>query len=62
MHLTKNLQRSYPVNALQHLALANVQTLHFVYIDVDFWVSENLKEILRLPNIQLALVDDSNWR
>jgi hypothetical protein len=49
----------YPVNLLRNLALAKVKTSHLIYIDVDFWTSENLYEILKLsPTIPPALLKD----
>ena len=36
----------YPVNALRNLALQQVQTTHILYIDVDFWTSEDLYETI----------------
>lgn len=32
----------YPVNKLRNLAISAITTTHFLYIDVDFWVSTNL--------------------
>ncbi len=49
----------YPVNLLRNLALAKVKTSHLIYIDVDFWTSENLYEVLKSsPTIPQALIDD----
>lgn len=36
----------YPVNRLRNLALEHVRTSHIIYIDVDFWTSEGMYEIL----------------
>lgn len=47
----------YPVNQLRNLALQNVRTTHIIYIDVDFWTSEGLYEILtEEPSISEALI------
>ena len=36
----------YPVNKLRNLAISAISTTHFLYIDVDFWVSTNLNSSL----------------
>jgi Glycosyl-transferase for dystroglycan len=36
----------YPVNILRNLALSAVRTTHVAYLDVDFWPSSDLHEIL----------------
>jgi hypothetical protein len=43
---THGAWNDYPVNELRNLALSKVQTTHILYIDVDFWPSENLYEFL----------------
>lgn len=48
----------YPVNILRNTALEKVQTTHLIYIDVDFWLSEGLYDILNADEILQALVDD----
>ena len=37
---------NYPVNELRNLALSKVKTTHILYIDVDFWPSDNLYEMI----------------
>lgn len=50
----------YPVNVLRNAALAHVQTSHLIYIDVDFWTSQDLYDTLsRSPHIRQALAEDS---
>lgn len=48
----------YPVNYLRNQALSKVKTSHIVYIDVDFWTSNNLYETLTLPSVTAALWED----
>ena len=48
----------YPVNQLRNMALSQVRTSHILYIDVDFWTSEYLHEILSLEDIRLALLQN----
>jgi len=48
----------YPVNALRNLALSAVQTSHVVYVDIDFWQSTNLLEVLNLKYVREELADD----
>ena len=37
---------NFPVNELRNLALSKVRTTHILYIDVDFWPSDNLYETI----------------
>jgi hypothetical protein len=48
----------YPVNALRNLALSQVTTSHIIYIDVDFWTSEHLHDVLMSYDIQQSLMED----
>mmetsp|Transcript_9276 Transcript_9276/g.18931 ORF Transcript_9276/g.18931 Transcript_9276/m.18931 type:complete len:430 (-) Transcript_9276:189-1478(-) len=48
----------YPVNALRNLALSGVRTSHVVYVDIDFWLSPNLLEVLNLQNVREHLASD----
>eukprot|EP00934_Nitzschia_sp_Nitz4_P006868 Nitzschia sp. Nitz4//scaffold138_size62050//32350//33360//NITZ4_006390-RA/size62050-processed-gene-0.47-mRNA-1//1//CDS//3329535773//6858//frame0 len=50
--------QDYPVNHLRNLALSNVRTTHVIYIDVDFWTSQGLYDILHTDTIRQALWDD----
>lgn len=45
----------YPVNLLRNLALQQVTTSHLIYIDVDFWTSEDLYEVLTGDKIRSSL-------
>ena len=48
----------YPVNLLRNAALEKVKTTHIVYVDVDFWLSKGLYDILQSETIVQSLVDD----
>ena len=48
----------YPVNILRNAALEKVKTTHIIYVDVDFWLSKGLYDILQSENIVQSLVDD----
>eukprot|EP00980_Cylindrotheca_fusiformis_P015822 scaffold4634_cov122-Cylindrotheca_fusiformis.AAC.3 len=48
----------YPVNQLRNMALRNISTTHIVYIDVDFWTSDGMYDILKGTNVTNALVGD----
>jgi hypothetical protein len=48
----------YPVNTLRNLALAAVRTTHVAYLDVDFWPSEDLREILDIDIIRQKFAQD----
>lgn len=42
----------YPVNVLRNMALEKVKTSHVMYADIDFWESNDLRELLHLPNVK----------
>ena len=48
----------YPVNTLRNLALTAVKTSHVVYIDIDFWITRDMSEILQLPEVKGELASD----
>ena len=48
----------YPVNVLRNLALSAVTTSHVMYADVDFWESEDLRDLLHTQSIREALAED----
>jgi hypothetical protein len=48
----------YPVNALRNLAFSKITTSHFMYADIDFWVSTNLYEVLNLEFVRTELTND----
>jgi hypothetical protein len=48
----------YPVNELRNLALRAVQTTHIIYIDIDFWTSNNLYDTIVQPQIKQQLYND----
>ncbi|VEU35304.1 unnamed protein product [Pseudo-nitzschia multistriata] len=43
---THGAWNNYPVNELRNLALSRVRTTHILYLDVDFWPSDSLYEML----------------
>jgi len=45
----------YPINALRNTALAAVQTSHVVFVDVDFWPSIDLHDVLMSDATRNAL-------
>ena len=49
----------YPVNILRNLAVNKVKTSHLVYVDVDFWASQDVYEVLQKPHIRQALAENS---
>jgi hypothetical protein len=56
---THGAWNDYPVNTLRNLALSQVDTSYIIYIDVDFWPSEDLYEtVVESPDVQDALLDD----
>ncbi|KAL7581558.1 hypothetical protein ACA910_022121 [Epithemia clementina (nom. ined.)] len=57
---TTSAVNEYPVNLLRNRALAQVQTTHVVYIDIDFWPSSDLYDVLNQPNIRQHLQLSSN--
>jgi hypothetical protein len=48
----------YPVNELRNLALRAVRTTHIIYIDIDFWTSNNLYDTIVQPQIKQQLYND----
>ena len=48
----------YPVNVLRNLAISGVETSHFLYIDSDFWLSENTDDVLMKREVKGALSKD----
>lgn len=55
---THGAWNDYPVNELRNLALSLVQSTYIIYIDVDFWTSENLYETLNSSGIKQRLLND----
>ncbi|GKY99890.1 hypothetical protein MPSEU_000942600 [Mayamaea pseudoterrestris] len=45
----------YPVNILRNMAFAAVATTHAAYVDIDFWTSTDLHDILMTPVVQHKL-------
>lgn len=43
----------YPINHLRNMALRGVNTTHVVYVDVDFWPSDNLYSTLFHPDSRI---------
>ena len=48
----------YPVNKMRNMALAVVKTSHVMYIDVDFWEAERLREVLEMDSIKEEFAKD----
>ena len=48
----------YPVNVLRTIALSQVTTSHVMYVDVDFWESNNLHSVLSFEPIRQSLAND----
>jgi hypothetical protein len=48
----------YPVNTLRNLALSAVRTTHVAYLDVDFWPSSDLREILDSDIVRQKFAQD----
>jgi Glycosyl-transferase for dystroglycan len=48
----------YPVNDLRNLALSMVKSSHIIYIDVDFWASDYLYEMLSKKEVKERLIRD----
>lgn len=46
MNASLGAWNDYPVNGLRNMALESVRSSHIIYIDVDFWTSESLIDIL----------------
>jgi hypothetical protein len=56
---THGAWNDYPVNELRNLALSKVQTTYILYIDVDFWPSQDLYEtVVTSSEIKQTLLDD----
>ena len=53
-------ENDYPVNVLRNLALRGVKTTHAVFVDVDFWESEGMYEVLMKDEIRRTLAED--WK
>ena len=51
-------ENDYPVNVLRNLAFAQVHTSHVVHVDVDFWESEDMHEVLMGDDIRTELAND----
>lgn len=51
-------QDEYPINVLRNLALSAVTTSHVMYADIDFWESQDLRDLLHLRSIRQALAED----
>lgn len=49
---------NYPVNVLRNLAISNVRTSHFLYIDADFWLSKDTDVILMKKDVKDTLSKD----
>jgi hypothetical protein len=48
----------YPVNVLRNLAFAQVRTSHVAYVDVDFWESQHMYDVLMGEDIRTQLSND----
>ena len=48
----------YPVNKMRNMALAEVKTSHVMYVDVDFWEAERLREVLEMDSIKEEFAKD----
>lgn len=48
----------YPVNILREMALSAVKTSHVMYVDIDFWESNDLHDILFFPSVRKALSEN----
>jgi hypothetical protein len=49
---------NYPVNVLRNLAFSKVRTSHLVYVDIDFWPSEDLHSILNTQSVKERMASD----
>jgi len=49
---------NYPVNLLRNMALSAVKTTHVMFIDVDFWTSSNLHEVLNMTLVRKEFARD----
>ena len=52
------LEKDYPVNRLRRMALSEVRTSHVMYVDIDFWESVDLHDVLHQPAVREALAAD----
>jgi hypothetical protein len=50
----------FPINELRNIAIAEVETTHYVFTDIDFWPSENMHSILHRSEFREPLAVD--WR
>ena len=48
----------YPVNKMRNMALAAVKTSHVMYVDVDFWEAERLREVLEMNSVKEEFAKD----
>ena len=48
----------FPVNTLRNLAIRGVTTSHYLYVDIDFWMSDNLYDVLSMDNVRETLGQD----
>ena len=51
-HMGEEALQQYPVNKLRNLALAQVKTSHFLYLDIDFWPSPDLQAVLEADQMR----------
>ena len=58
MKTTDELEKEYPVHRLRRIALSAVRTSHVMYVDIDFWESVDLHDILYQPSVREALAAD----
>lgn len=49
---------NYPVNLLRNMALSGVRTTHVMFIDVDFWTSSNLNDVLSMTSVREEFARD----
>lgn len=49
----------YPINRLRNLAIRSIQTTHCLYVDIDFWPSKNLHELLSMQTVRGAFIEDN---
>jgi hypothetical protein len=61
MKATEELKTDYPVNLLRRMALSAVRTSHVMYVDIDFWESIDLHDILQLVSVREALASDPKF-
>jgi len=51
-------EAEYPVNRMRNMALAAVRTSHVLYVDVDFWEAERLREVLEMDSVREEFARD----